>query len=449
MKMYPLLMATLLLLLLGSTSSVLAHNGWIDVTTAPYNADPTGVNDSTTAIQSAINAGSDGATIYFPRGAYKITSTLICDKRGQTFRGIGMAPYGSELFWAGAAGGWIAEVNYWDNSFEYLMFTGATKSSNGLRLRGNAAPTTKTNKRTMFMRVWVRNCNIGVSFEQAAGGGLTQCDAAAFYSCTFSDSNIGVNINSCDADYEAFYSCEFSACTTAGLQMLWGGEVEMNSTIFGNCGMDISIPPGSNGGETLSLHAIQGESQTSGIMLDLQAHCAVSLSDSIINGDVQVATGCPFVSTNNFYHDGDLKVVGHDQAVYEFGDRYLNASYLDSGINNRRFNLDTTGLNLEKNELYIKPATTGLVPLTIQTDWGQGANKFQLINPLGSVDFAIDKNNWFRPWQSLIIKGQDTTTGTSLSVFSGSATSPASQISLVGLDTSTNAPYMIVQMNAG
>lgn len=51
---------------------------WIDVTGTPYNADPTGVADSTTAIQNAHNAAVafavGPAAVFFPYGTYKFTS---------------------------------------------------------------------------------------------------------------------------------------------------------------------------------------------------------------------------------------------------------------------------------------------------------------------------------------------------------------------------------------
>lgn len=47
---------------------------YVDVTTAPYNADNTGTNDATTAIQNAINAvqNAGGGTVYLPAGTYKV-----------------------------------------------------------------------------------------------------------------------------------------------------------------------------------------------------------------------------------------------------------------------------------------------------------------------------------------------------------------------------------------
>jgi Malectin domain/Pectate lyase superfamily protein len=53
-------------------------SGSISVTSAPYNADPTGATDSTTAIQNAINAGaSQGKTVWIPQGTFLVTSHLL------------------------------------------------------------------------------------------------------------------------------------------------------------------------------------------------------------------------------------------------------------------------------------------------------------------------------------------------------------------------------------
>src|SRR5205085_857269 len=48
------------------------------VTNSPYNADKSGTNDTTTAIQTALNAASSagGGTVYLPAGRYKVTTHL-------------------------------------------------------------------------------------------------------------------------------------------------------------------------------------------------------------------------------------------------------------------------------------------------------------------------------------------------------------------------------------
>jgi hypothetical protein len=53
---------------------------WINVTSAPYLADPTGSADSTAAFRSAIAAAASagGGVVYIPAGTYVISSTLTC-----------------------------------------------------------------------------------------------------------------------------------------------------------------------------------------------------------------------------------------------------------------------------------------------------------------------------------------------------------------------------------
>ena len=52
-------------------------SGYLSATASPYNADPTGANDSTSALQSAINAASAaGEGLYLPQGTYKVSSPL-------------------------------------------------------------------------------------------------------------------------------------------------------------------------------------------------------------------------------------------------------------------------------------------------------------------------------------------------------------------------------------
>lgn len=63
--------------ILGNTE--LAALGLVDVTAAPFNADPTGKSDSTGAIQGAINFARDHQMVcFFPSGVYTISDTLSC-----------------------------------------------------------------------------------------------------------------------------------------------------------------------------------------------------------------------------------------------------------------------------------------------------------------------------------------------------------------------------------
>jgi F5/8 type C domain/Abnormal spindle-like microcephaly-assoc'd, ASPM-SPD-2-Hydin len=63
-------------------------SGYVNVTQSPYNVDDTGVNDVTSALQSAINAASSaGKGVYLPQGTYKISAPL--DVNNVTIEGAG------------------------------------------------------------------------------------------------------------------------------------------------------------------------------------------------------------------------------------------------------------------------------------------------------------------------------------------------------------------------
>lgn len=60
--------------------------GYLDVTAAPFLADPTGLRDSTKALQSAIDyARSHCMVTFFPPGDYLVSDTLLC-QQGQRGR---------------------------------------------------------------------------------------------------------------------------------------------------------------------------------------------------------------------------------------------------------------------------------------------------------------------------------------------------------------------------
>ncbi|WP_208403100.1 glycosyl hydrolase family 28-related protein [Paenibacillus sp. BK720] len=58
-------------------SNAYALDGLLDVTAAPYNADPTGAVDATAAIQNAVNDGfAYNMQVFFPAGTYKVSDTI-------------------------------------------------------------------------------------------------------------------------------------------------------------------------------------------------------------------------------------------------------------------------------------------------------------------------------------------------------------------------------------
>src|SRR5215475_3415654 len=74
---------------------------WIDVTAAPHLADPTGQQDASAAIQSAVNAAAPGDMVFAPAGTYKISATISLLGKAVNFVGAGR---GNTLIFAPAAG---------------------------------------------------------------------------------------------------------------------------------------------------------------------------------------------------------------------------------------------------------------------------------------------------------------------------------------------------------
>lgn len=153
-----------------------------------YGADPTGVADSTTAIQAAIDANL--SEVFLPDGVYKITSTLSIDNKwGFGFTG---SPSNKrvELIWAGSSGGKMMQVT---KSRQVVV--------HGITLNGdNIAATTleilsgvgNTNTQQQYVNCLFQNVT---GSSVLLNGNNLQLDMIYFKSCWWSVCDIGMEIN--------------------------------------------------------------------------------------------------------------------------------------------------------------------------------------------------------------------------------------------------------------
>src|SRR5260221_9757779 len=65
------------------------RNLFVNVTDPAYGADPTGVSDSTTAINNAITALPGGGVVYLPPGTYKTSGSLVITADNIILQGAG------------------------------------------------------------------------------------------------------------------------------------------------------------------------------------------------------------------------------------------------------------------------------------------------------------------------------------------------------------------------
>lgn len=128
---------------------------WLDITAAPYNADPTGSKDSTAGVQAALAqvAANGGGVIYIPTGNFKISSGLKYDSSASLMI-TGDGPQASNLRLASTSA-----------STEYLSIT-----QTGAFVGGNLG-----NQGTVIIE------NVAFYNDQAAG--------------SFSDTNVAIVMN--------------------------------------------------------------------------------------------------------------------------------------------------------------------------------------------------------------------------------------------------------------
>ncbi len=83
------------------TDAEIAALGYVVVTLAPYNADPTGTTDSTSGIQNAIDfAFANTRPVWFPSGTYLVTNTIRCYMWGDQASGNPHIDFGHQIFGA-------------------------------------------------------------------------------------------------------------------------------------------------------------------------------------------------------------------------------------------------------------------------------------------------------------------------------------------------------------
>ena len=358
-----------------------------------------GVNISP-ILQSVIDANQSGCTIYIPANGYYMSSTVFITGQAQRIRGDGANQGGTTIYWNGANDEWMFENNFTDNTIEHICLTGNSKLSNGIRNRGNPYPTTKTHKRAKYDRLWIRAFGTGMSFERAANSGLTQCDSTGLYALKITDCNIGLLINSGDADYISVFNCEINSNTTAGVRLSWGGSLQLRNIVFATNYIDVDSPIGGNGMESLVMESCQGEAQTSGIMLNLRSTIQqVSLRDNIFNGTVKIGCGGTVVSNNNSY-DGaasNLELVADNQQIYQFFDRFgQGAAFIDNSptlnTTSRIYARAGSGFRLESFPFYVRPVNGSQRVIEAQAATGQSADMLRLNGNAGNP-FRVDSLN--------------------------------------------------------
>jgi len=166
----------ILLLVLSGSVEVLGQCTWVNVKAAPYGAAGDGTTDDTTAIQNALDA-TGIEKIWFPRGIYKVTSTLTVDSDEHV----------NELAGAGAT----IVAHFGSPGF----FTPILNASKPLTLEGLAFQPDSTDS-TKFAPSWDNPTRTYSYAENVCAPILL--DGSQVYRCSFSSFDRGLVINGPD-----------------------------------------------------------------------------------------------------------------------------------------------------------------------------------------------------------------------------------------------------------
>jgi hypothetical protein len=168
------------LLIFAQTEVAFPTNTYIDVTASPYNADKTGTNDATVAIQSAIAAafatnkvinnqfGNEGVNtiVYLPNGTYKVSNTLAKSGGILTSQNPGTSStdtWESGMYLQGASqAGTIIKLA--DNTFP---------GTNGVAVIATGSAGTAPNNSATAFRHYIRNLTVDLGTNNGAAEGVS------------------------------------------------------------------------------------------------------------------------------------------------------------------------------------------------------------------------------------------------------------------------------------
>ncbi|GEM_PF-2172933 len=133
--------------------------GLIDITLAPFNADPTGLTDCTIAIQTAVNYARDNHMVcFFPIGTYLISETISCEQPvyklpisgGQT--GSNTDACGKYMSTDGKT------QHYWNDTNDMIYLLGSSKGGARpiIKLAPNATGFGDTANPKVALKIWAQ-----------------------------------------------------------------------------------------------------------------------------------------------------------------------------------------------------------------------------------------------------------------------------------------------------
>lgn len=185
-----------------------------------FGADPTGLVDSTAAIQSAINSLGTGGGLVIPAGVYKITATLTLSGYGKSIVGIGRP----ELRKFGAG------------NFDGILVTGSGCLLSGFRINGNSVGWSgvviKGEHNTVRDVVSNNNGGCGILLD----GKTTTCSYNTVENCRcYSNGQIGIGQNTALASRILGNICQDNGLEGITIDLPSHRSIVDGNQVIGNC----------------------------------------------------------------------------------------------------------------------------------------------------------------------------------------------------------------------
>jgi hypothetical protein len=167
-----------------------------------------GKADDTQALQTALNRGANGITVYLPPGVYRITQTLVFHGPGT---GSAVVGHGSQtrLVWNGPAGGRM----FWSDGIAYSRYVGLSWDG-----RGTAAVGFDHDAKLRFETEITHECEAFRNFTDfGIRVGHDQKIASAeilYHNCLFENCGTAVGLLTFNDYDNTIDQCEFRGCGT-------------------------------------------------------------------------------------------------------------------------------------------------------------------------------------------------------------------------------------------
>lgn len=223
-----------------------------------------------------------------------------------------------------------------------LGIDGNAGASRGLLIRGD---TGAGSQGQTLDRVHVRNCSVGITVGASTGTEAHQADKNTYIGLRFADCDVGMHINSANAQEQVLLNPDFASCVTAielksgtldiiggqiqgttvglkGIDILTGGSVawvRLNSTIFEFADA-----------ASVDIDATDNAWPSEGMVLN---HCVLAG----LTSNIACNTGGILISQFSRFNAGGLDLAGDDFYFHDFYSTFESgATYNPTGTNCRR-----------------------------------------------------------------------------------------------------------------